>query len=91
MTFLYLVRDASHLIPYDANILYWGMAWSATLASNLTTAAAPALYVAVVIAEKEAGRRIRGKEFLRYSAPFVIVSLVVHYLLTLILWLPLVS
>ena len=91
MTFLYLIKEAAPLLPLDPRILYWGMAWSATLASNLTTAAAPALYVAVTLAEKEAGKRLSGRDFIRYSGPFVAASLAVHYLITILLWLPLVT
>ena len=91
ITFLYLVHDVASALPYDPGILYWGMAWSATLASNLTTAAAPALYVAVAIAEKESGHRVSGAEFLGYSAPWVLASLVINYIVTVVLWLPLVT
>ncbi|MCE4624409.1 MAG: permease [Desulfurococcales archaeon] len=91
ITFLYLMKEVAHSLPYHVEILYWGMAWSATLASNLTTAAAPALYVAVTLVEKETGEKLRGSQFIRLSAPFVVFSLVIHYLLTAILWLPLVS
>ncbi len=85
LTFLYIVRDAATVTGFDAWPLYWAMAWSATLASNATTAAAPALYVAVSIAE-EKGYRVTAREFLRYSIPFVLVSLAVHYLVTLPVW-----
>ena len=90
LTFLYLVRDAASMVGVNAWPLYWAMAWSATLASNLTVAAAPALYVAISIAEK-AGYRVAPRTFFRYSLPFVIISLVVHYVITLPLWAPLLG
>jgi Na+/H+ antiporter NhaD/arsenite permease-like protein len=61
------------------------MAWAATLASNMTVAAAPALYVAVAIAEKQ-GYKVSPKAFLRYSVPYVVASLAIQYALTLPIW-----
>ena len=85
LTFLYIVRDAASLTGIDAWPLYWAMAWAATLGSNATIAAAPALYVAVTMAER-AGHRVAPREFLRYSLTYATASLVIHYLLTLPLW-----
>ncbi|ABM80458.1 SLC13 family permease [Hyperthermus butylicus] len=85
LTFLYIVRNAANLAGVDAWPLYWAMAWAATLGSNATIVAAPALYVAVTMAEK-AGHRISPREFLRYSLTYATASLVIHYLLTLPLW-----
>ncbi len=86
MTFLFLVREAAASAGFDPGHLYWGMAWSATLASNMTTAAAPALYVAVVLLEKE-GYKVTGKTFLKYSIPYILLSLIIHYIVTVTLWL----
>ena len=85
LTFLYIVRDMASTTGIDPWPLYWAMAWSATLGSNATTAAAPALYVALSIAE-EGGVRITPGRFLRYSLSFTIPSLVIHYLVTLPFW-----
>ncbi|MCE4601105.1 MAG: permease [Desulfurococcales archaeon] len=85
LTFLYIARDAAHIAGFDPWPLYWAMAWSATLASNMTTAAAPALYVALTLAE-EKGYRIGAREFLRYSVPFVSISLVLQFLLSAVIW-----
>jgi Na+/H+ antiporter NhaD/arsenite permease-like protein len=85
LTMLYTVRDAARLVGVDPWPFYWGMAWAATLASNATVAAAPALYVAVTLAEK-AGYRVSARRFLGYSLPYALFSLAVHYLLTLPLW-----
>ncbi len=86
MTFLFLVKEAAASAGFDPGHLYWGMAWSATLASNMTTAAAPALYVAVVLLEKE-GYKVTGKTFLKYSIPYILLSLIIHYIVTVMLWL----
>ena len=85
LTFLYITRDAAQLAGIDPWNLYWGMAWSATLGSNATTAAAPALYVALTIADRE-GYRIKPREFLKYSLAFSLSSLTIHYAITLPIW-----
>ncbi|BAA78964.1 conserved hypothetical protein [Aeropyrum pernix K1] len=85
LTFLYIVKDAASLAGIDPWNIYWGMAWSATLASNATTAAAPALYVAVAMSDRE-GHRVRALEFLKYSLTFAFTSLIIHYIITLIVW-----
>jgi Na+/H+ antiporter NhaD/arsenite permease-like protein len=89
LSLLYTVRDASLLYGVNPYPLYWALAWGATLASNLTAAAAPALYVALVIAER-GGRRIGPLEFLRYSSLFVASGLVFTYLISAPLYAPLV-
>ncbi len=85
LSLLYVARDAAAAGGFDPGPLYWAMAWGATLASNLTTAAAPALYVALLIAER-AGHRIGPGEFLRYSSVFVASSLAATYLIALPLY-----
>ncbi len=85
LTFLYTVRDAARMVGLDPWPIYWAMAWSATLASNATTAAAPALYVAVTIAERE-GYRVTGARFLKHSLVYVALSLLIHYTLSLPVW-----
>lgn len=89
LTFLYIIRDASEAGGFNPWPLYWGMAWSATLASNTTTAAAPALYVAVTLAE-EKGYRVSAGEFLKYSVPFSLTSLFIQYILSSMVWAPLI-
>ncbi len=86
MTFLFLIKEAATSAAFNPYPLYWGMAWSATLASNMTTAAAPALYVALVMLEKE-GYRVTGKTFLKYSIPYVMLSLIIHFIITILIWL----
>jgi Na+/H+ antiporter NhaD/arsenite permease-like protein len=82
LSLLYVARDAAASAGFDPGPLYWAMAWGATLASNLTTAAAPALYVALLISERH-GRRIGPGEFLRYSSVFVAAGLAATYLMAL--------
>ncbi len=90
LTFLYIIKNAAATGGFNPWPLYWGMAWSATLASNTTTAAAPALYVALTLAE-EKGYRVSPKEFLKYSIPFAWISLVVHFIISAIVWAPLIG
>ncbi|MET1100983.1 MAG: SLC13 family permease, partial [Pyrodictiaceae archaeon] len=85
LTFLYLVRDAAWLAGVEPLPIYLAMAWSATLASNATTSAAPALYVAVTMAEKER-RKVSPREFLKYSLPYVAMSLALQYAISLPIW-----
>jgi Na+/H+ antiporter NhaD/arsenite permease-like protein len=85
LTFLSVVHEAATMASMNAWPIYWGMAWAATLASNMTVAAAPALYVAVAIAEKQ-GYKVSPKAFLRYSVPYVVASLAIQYALTLPIW-----
>ncbi|OGG45508.1 MAG: hypothetical protein A3F84_19115, partial [Candidatus Handelsmanbacteria bacterium RIFCSPLOWO2_12_FULL_64_10] len=83
LTFLYVIRDLpSQVNPWP---LYWGLLWAGTLGSNLTVAGAPALYVALNLAEAEAGK-ISLREFLSYSVPFVAISTGVTYLLLILIW-----
>lgn len=85
LTFLYIVKEAASIAGVDPWNIYWAMAWSATLASNASTAAAPALYVAVAIVEKE-GYRVPAARFLKYSLTFALSSLLIHYAITLPFW-----
>jgi len=85
LTFLYIVRDLSSAVYMDPWTVYWGMAWSATLASNATTAAAPALYVAITLVEGR-GRRVSPREFLKYSLTFAVSSLIIHFVVSMLLF-----
>jgi Na+/H+ antiporter NhaD/arsenite permease-like protein len=78
------VRDAAELAGVDPWPFYWGMAWSSTLGSNATIAGAPALYIAVTLAERE--KRVRPMEILRLTIPFAVVGLAVHYILSAIVF-----
>ncbi|MCS6920486.1 MAG: SLC13 family permease [Elioraea sp.] len=85
LTFLYAIRDLGEagIEPWP---LYWMLLWSGTLGSNLTIAGAPALYVALTLAEKEEGRRVSLREFLAWSVPFTLVCAFVCYALGMLIW-----
>ena len=87
LTLLYVIRDLAEndttLNPWP---LYWALLWAGTLGSNLTIAGAPALFVAVNLGEKEEQRKVPLKEFFSYTVPYVILSLVVCFIITIILW-----
>jgi Na+/H+ antiporter NhaD/arsenite permease-like protein len=85
LTFLYMIRDlgASGVPTWP---LWWIVLWSGTLGSNLTVAGAPALYVALRIAEKEEDRKVSLREFLSWSVPFCLVSAVICYVLAMLIW-----
>jgi Na+/H+ antiporter NhaD/arsenite permease-like protein len=87
LTLLYVIRDLAEINP-DINPwpLYWNLLWAGTLGSNLTIAGAPALFVAVSLGEKEEKRKVPLKEFFSYTVIFVIVSLVVCYGISLVVW-----
>jgi Na+/H+ antiporter NhaD/arsenite permease-like protein len=85
LTFLYAIRDLGQagIEPWP---LYWMLLWAGTLGSNLTVAGAPALYVALSLAEKEEGRKVSLREFLAWSIPFTIVCSLVCYILGMLIW-----
>ena len=85
LTFLYMIRDlGTSGVPTWP--LWWMVLWSGTLGSNLTVAGAPALYVALRIAEKDEDRKISLREFLSWSIPFCLVSSIVCYVLGMLIW-----
>ena len=85
LTFLYMIRDLGEAgIPTWP--LWWMVLWSGTIGSNLTVAGAPALYVALRIAEKEEDRKVSLREFLSWSIPFTLVSSFVCYVLGMLIW-----
>lgn len=86
LTLLYVIRDLGQSHGINPWPLYWGLVWAGTLGSNLTIAGAPALYVALSMGEREDGRKWSLKEFLSYSAPYVIISLIVCYILMVLVW-----
>jgi Na+/H+ antiporter NhaD/arsenite permease-like protein len=85
LTFLYTIKDLGEagIEPWP---LYWMLLWSGTLGSNLTVAGAPALYVALSLAEKEEGRRVSLREFLAWSIPFTLLCSAVCYILGMLIW-----
>ncbi len=85
LTFLYTIKNLAVYHGIEPWPFYWALLWAGTLGSNATVAGAPALYVALNICEKEGGK-IPLKTFFSYSIPFVTISLIVCYVLTLIFW-----
>lgn len=86
LVFLYLIRDIAATTGITPWPLWWALLWAGTLGSNLTIAGAPALFVAQSVCQKEDSCKINIKEFLSYSAPFVIFSLVIQYVLLMLFW-----
>jgi Na+/H+ antiporter NhaD/arsenite permease-like protein len=85
LTFLNMIKElGKDGIP--AWPLYWMVLWSGTLGSNLTVAGAPALYVALRLAEKEEDRKVSLREFLSWSVPFTIVSSAICYVIGMLVW-----
>ena len=93
LTLLYVIRDlAAESKNIDPWPLYWALLWAGTLGSNLTIAGAPALFVAVNLGEKEDQCKLSMREFFGYTVVYVVVSLVICYVITMLLWvLPFVS
>ncbi|HZM37226.1 MAG TPA: SLC13 family permease [Burkholderiales bacterium] len=85
LTFLYTIRDLGEagIEPWP---LYWMLLWAGTLGSNLTVAGAPALYVALSLAEREEKRKVSLREFLAWSVPFTLVCSLVCYALGMLIW-----
>jgi len=85
LTFLYTIKDMGEagIEPWP---LYWMLLWSGTLGSNLTVAGAPALYVALSLAEKEEGRKVSLREFLAWSIPFTLLCSFICYVLGMLIW-----
>jgi len=86
LAMLYVIRDLGATTSINPWPLYWMLLWAGTLGSNMTIAGAPALYVAKNLAEKEDERTISLKEFLKISAPYVIISLLACYVPAMIIW-----
>jgi Na+/H+ antiporter NhaD/arsenite permease-like protein len=85
LTFLYTIRDLGQQ-GVDPWPLWWMLLWSGTLGSNLTIAGAPALYVAYNICEREEGRKISLREFLRWSVVFTLISSSICYVIGMAIW-----
>jgi len=86
LTMLYVIRDMTANIGIDPWPLYWALLWAGTLGSNLTIAGAPALFVAMNLAEREDKYKSSLKEFLSWSAPFVISSLIICFIFLIVIW-----
>jgi len=86
LTMLYVVRDLGTTQGVNPWPLYWYLLWAGTLGSNLTIAGAPALFVAKNMGEKEDQRKVGLKEFLGYTLPYVVISLIFCYIPAMLIW-----
>ena len=86
LTLLYVIRDLGESGVVDPWPLYWALVWSGTLGSNLTIAGAPALYVALSMGEKEDAKKWSLGQFLAFTVPYVVISLIVCYVLMVFIW-----
>ncbi|GAB6148592.1 ArsB/NhaD family transporter [Stetteria hydrogenophila] len=86
LVFLYIARDAMQLTGVTHWGVYWGMAWSATLGGKATTAGAPALYLAILIAEAKRGRKASAREVLKLNTPYSLLALTTQFLISLPFW-----
>jgi Na+/H+ antiporter NhaD/arsenite permease-like protein len=86
LTLLYVIKDLSKETGVNPWPLYWSLLWAGTLGSNLTIAGAPALYVALRLGEKEDGTKWTLKQFLSYSVPYAVLSLVICYVFAVLIW-----
>ena len=83
LVLLYMVRDIARAVAVDPWPYYWGIVWSATLGSNATIAAAPTLYLALIMAEKEDHVRRSWRDWLRITLPFTLTSTAIHFILSI--------
>ena len=83
LVLLHVVKDSAKMVAVDPWPYYWGLAWSATLGSNATIVAAPTLYLAFILAEKDGHVRRSWRDWLRVTLPFTLTSLLIHFALTL--------
>ena len=86
LTFLHTIKELSTTAGIPPWPLWWMILWSGTLGSNLTIAGAPALYVALRLAEKEEDRKVSLREFLSWSVPFTLVASAVCYVFGMLIW-----
>jgi Na+/H+ antiporter NhaD/arsenite permease-like protein len=86
LTMLYVIRDIGKEHGMNPWPLYWSLLWAGTLGSNLTTAGAPALFVAKNMGEKEDQMKVSLKEFFSYTVPYVILSLIFCYIPAILIW-----
>jgi Na+/H+ antiporter NhaD/arsenite permease-like protein len=86
LTMLYVVRDLGNMQGINPWPLYWCLLWAGTLGSNLTIAGAPALFVAKNMGEKEDQRKVGLKEFLSFTLPYVVISLIFCYIPAMLIW-----
>ena len=86
LTFLHTIKELGTSGGINPWPLWWMILWSGTLGSNLTIAGAPALYVALRLAEKEEDRKVSLREFLSWSVPFTLVASAICYVFGMLIW-----
>ncbi|MDI9643709.1 MAG: SLC13 family permease [Candidatus Verstraetearchaeota archaeon] len=85
LALLYMVKDFSMQSGVSPWPYWWAILWAGTLGSNLSVAGAPALLAAFNLCENE-GCKVSVREFMRYSLPFVLISVLVCYALLMVFW-----
>ncbi len=78
------LKEVGSLTGVDPWPHYWAVVWAGTLGSNATIAGAPALYLSLVIAEKARGAQVSWVEWMEITVPFTVISLSIHYILSII-------
>jgi Na+/H+ antiporter NhaD/arsenite permease-like protein len=78
------LKEVGSLTGVDPWPHYWAVVWAGTLGSNATIAGAPALYLSLVIAEKARGAQVSWVEWMKITVPFTVISLSIHYILSII-------
>jgi len=86
LTVLHVIKDLGTQHGVNVWPYYWSLMWAGTLGSNMTIAGAPALYIALTMGEKEDGKTFSMKEFFSYTFPYVVLSLIICYVLTVLIW-----
>lgn len=80
---LHMVKDIAKTVPLDPWPYYWGIVWASTLGSNATIAAAPTLYLALILAEKESNAKRSWKSWIKITLPFSLVSSAIHFAISI--------
>ncbi|MCS7107576.1 MAG: SLC13 family permease [Acidilobaceae archaeon] len=80
---LVTVKEVAQAFSLDPWPFYWAIVWAGTLGSNATITGAPALYLSLLLAEKERGRT-SWRDWMKITVPFTLVSLTVHFVISLL-------
>jgi Na+/H+ antiporter NhaD/arsenite permease-like protein len=82
--FLKSLKEVGSLTGVDPWPHYWAVVWAGTLGSNATIVAAPTLYLSLVIAEKARGAQVSWVEWMKITVSFTVLSLLIHYIISII-------
>lgn len=80
---LVTVKELAQSFAIDPWPFYWAIVWAGTLGSNATITGAPALYLSLLLAEKERGRA-SWVEWMKITVPFTLVSTTIHFAISLL-------